>query len=249
LHLSILTSRNFKAGRIEEAIVDGCLQTDRIILQQQHSIGDFSGSTAVFVLFDADLPAMAAAATTAATKLPTSGRFFVGNIGDSRCVLSANGGVAEVLTIDHKATREDERARVEAAGAMVINNRIAGVLAVTRSFGDIEFKVLPPGLESLDDGSSSGGTNGSSAAAGNGNSSGTGNENDNAPSPTAAGGAISITTTGIGGTGHDGGATEACVNRNAGGGNGLSPVLAVPEVVERRITPKDEFLVLGTVSF
>jgi len=134
LHLSIVTSAFFKEDNITDAIIDGCLQTDRIILQEQHAIGDFSGSTAVFVLFDV-LPSDKA----------TSGRFFVGNVGDSRCILSVNG-VAKVLTIDHKATREDERARVEAAGSTIINNRIAGVLAVTRAFGDKEFKQLPPDI-------------------------------------------------------------------------------------------------------
>jgi serine/threonine protein phosphatase PrpC len=37
---------------------------------------------------------------------------------------------------------QDEQARVEAAGGRVRNDRINGVLAVSRSFGDVEHKGL-----------------------------------------------------------------------------------------------------------
>ena len=77
----------------------------------------------------------------------------------------------------------------------MINNRIAGVLAVTRSFGDIEFKTLPAECEVSTDA----GTEGSG-------------EGGNSDSQTL----------------------------------GASPVLALPEVVERQIATEDEFLVLGT---
>jgi serine/threonine protein phosphatase PrpC len=56
------------------------------------------------------------------------------------------------MTEDHKPTREDEQKRIRDAGGFVINNRVMGELAVSRAFGDAEFKkgiqvdLLPPPL-------------------------------------------------------------------------------------------------------
>ncbi|CAM9875621.1 unnamed protein product, partial [Scytosiphon promiscuus] len=63
------------------------------------------------------------------------------NIGDSRAVL-ARGGKAERLTYDHKADDESEKERVSAAGGFVLRNRVLGILAVSRSFGNQGMKEL-----------------------------------------------------------------------------------------------------------
>jgi len=63
------------------------------------------------------------------------------NVGDSRAVLSRRGEAVE-LSSDHKCTREDEEARIKAAGGWIAKGRLCGVIAVTRSFGDIEHKRL-----------------------------------------------------------------------------------------------------------
>lgn len=44
------------------------------------------------------------------------------------------------MTLDHKPAREDESKRIRDAGGFVINNRVMGELAVSRAFGDSEFK-------------------------------------------------------------------------------------------------------------
>ena len=44
------------------------------------------------------------------------------------------------LSQDHKPSREDEAKRIRDAGGFVINNRVMGELAVSRAFGDAEFK-------------------------------------------------------------------------------------------------------------
>lgn len=44
------------------------------------------------------------------------------------------------LSVDHKPAREDEAQRIRDAGGFVINNRVMGELAVSRAFGDCEFK-------------------------------------------------------------------------------------------------------------
>ena len=60
---------------------------------------------------------------------------FVSPLRDSRAVL-ARGGKAVRLTYDHKAEDASERERVMAAGGFVLRNRVLGILAVSRSFGN-----------------------------------------------------------------------------------------------------------------
>lgn len=59
----------------------------------------------------------------------------------SRAVL-ARGGKAERLTYDHKAEDASEQERVNAAGGFVLRNRVLGILAVSRSFGNQGMKEL-----------------------------------------------------------------------------------------------------------
>lgn len=54
---------------------------------------------------------------------------------NSRAVL-CRGGKAQRLTYDHKAEDRAEQERVEAAGGFVMRNRVLGILAVSRSFGN-----------------------------------------------------------------------------------------------------------------
>eukprot|EP00756_Hemistasia_phaeocysticola_P003558 Hpha_TRINITY_DN12310_c0_g1::TRINITY_DN12310_c0_g1_i1::g.155923::m.155923 len=62
------------------------------------------------------------------------------NIGDSRTVAVSPEGRAELLTRDHKPSDEAERARIRAAGGWVAGGRVDGQLAVSRAFGDVEYK-------------------------------------------------------------------------------------------------------------
>lgn len=76
--------------------------------------------------------------TTAVVALVGTRMLYVANCGDSRAVLCRNGA-AVALTDDHKAAREDETARVEAAGGQILfwnGVRVMGVLAVSRAIGD-----------------------------------------------------------------------------------------------------------------
>ena len=76
--------------------------------------------------------------TTAVVTLISSKSIYVANCGDSRAVLCRNGKAA-ALTDDHKAAREDETARVEAAGGQILfwnGVRVMGLLAVSRAIGD-----------------------------------------------------------------------------------------------------------------
>ncbi|CAM6093823.1 unnamed protein product [Calypogeia fissa] len=76
--------------------------------------------------------------STAVVAVVGSCQIIVANCGDSRAVLS-RGGLAIALSNDHKPEREDEMARVEAAGGRVIfwnGYRVLGVLAMSRAIGD-----------------------------------------------------------------------------------------------------------------
>ncbi|KAG5502809.1 hypothetical protein JKF63_04577 [Porcisia hertigi] len=64
----------------------------------------------------------------------------VGNVGDSRVVACING-VCVPLTEDHKPNNEEERKRIESCAGRVENNRVDGSLAVSRAFGDREYKL------------------------------------------------------------------------------------------------------------
>ena len=101
------------------------------------------------------------AGSTATTALIIGRRAYCANVGDSRTVLCARG-VARALSSDHKPTREDEAARVKAAGGFIVHGRVMGELAVSRAFGDVEFKkpigeILEPGEAELWSGGGDGG--------------------------------------------------------------------------------------------
>jgi serine/threonine protein phosphatase PrpC len=64
----------------------------------------------------------------------------VGWVGDSRAVLCRAGTPVE-LSRDHKANRDDEKARIRAAGGTVDRQgRLYGDIAVSRAFGDLQHK-------------------------------------------------------------------------------------------------------------
>uniref|UniRef100_A0A1J3FDI0 protein-serine/threonine phosphatase n=1 Tax=Noccaea caerulescens TaxID=107243 RepID=A0A1J3FDI0_NOCCA len=88
-------------------------------------------------------PETVGSTSVVAVVFPT--HIFVANCGDSRAVL-CRGKTALPLSTDHKPDREDEAARIEAAGGKVIQwngARVFGVLAMSRSIGD---RYLKPSI-------------------------------------------------------------------------------------------------------
>lgn len=85
--------------------------------------------------------------STAVVAVVCSSHIIVANCGDSRAVL-CRGKEPVPLSVDHKPNREDEYARIEAAGGKVIQwngYRVFGVLAMSRSLGDRYLKpwIIP----------------------------------------------------------------------------------------------------------
>lgn len=102
-------------------------------------------------------PAASAASSAIATpqsseathaKLKTSASrhrvLYTANVGDARIVLCRNGKALR-LSYDHKGSDENEGKRVANAGGLILNNRVNGVLAVTRALGDAYMKDLVTG--------------------------------------------------------------------------------------------------------
>jgi len=64
---------------------------------------------------------------------------YCANVGDSRCVLISNDSVNRI-SYDHKCEDKNERERIKKAGGYVQNGRLMGVINLSRSIGDLDFK-------------------------------------------------------------------------------------------------------------
>ncbi|XP_010925402.1 protein phosphatase 2C 50 [Elaeis guineensis] len=85
--------------------------------------------------------------STAVVAVICSSHIVIANCGDSRAVL-CRGKEPMALSVDHKPSRDDEYARIEASGGKVIQwngYRVFGVLAMSRSIGDRYLKpwIIP----------------------------------------------------------------------------------------------------------
>lgn len=101
-------------GHISSALVKAFLRCDK-------EFGELSQGTYV--------------GTTAVVAVMSKCQVWVANVGDSRAVLCRNK-VAVPLSVDHKASRDDEVVRVRAAGGHVWWDRVMGELAISRAIGD-----------------------------------------------------------------------------------------------------------------
>lgn len=67
------------------------------------------------------------------------GILYCANVGDSSCVLVHNKA-AEMISVDHKCTNADEIKRIQKAGGTIDEDRLNGILAVSRCIGDFDLK-------------------------------------------------------------------------------------------------------------
>jgi len=124
LHKNIVEDPEFAKGNIEEAIKNGFAKTEQHIIAQSLQGHWTSGSTGVIgILIDDWL--------------------YIANVGDSEAVMVKKNGSAldsVLLSEKHKPSDPAEKERVDKAGGQVFFGRVMGTLAVSRAFGDIEFK-------------------------------------------------------------------------------------------------------------
>ncbi|KAG0492132.1 hypothetical protein HPP92_005530 [Vanilla planifolia] len=133
----------------ERAITDCFLKVDDEVGGKGHREGCLEspsenslGSSAI-----SDPIAPETVGSTAVVSIICSSHIIIANCGDSRAVL-CRGKQALPLSVDHKPNRQDEYARIEAAGGKVIQwngYRVFGVLAMSRSIGDRYLKpwIIP----------------------------------------------------------------------------------------------------------
>ncbi|EEB08727.1 protein phosphatase 2C Ptc3 [Schizosaccharomyces japonicus yFS275] len=119
-------SEDFQKGDFEAALKQTFVEADKTILEDERFHTDPSGCTATVIL-------------------RVGRKLYCANAGDSRTVLGARG-VAKPLSVDHKPSNDEEKARICAAGGRVDFGRVNGNLALSRAIGDFEFKSsdLPP---------------------------------------------------------------------------------------------------------
>ena len=117
------------AGECDWAAIDKIME---------HAVTDcFEAADARFVAESAKPQA----GSTAITALLLGRRLYVSNVGDSRAVVCTGAGEALAMSEDHAPSRPDEAERIRKAGGFVIHKRVMGELAVSRAFGDVEFKT------------------------------------------------------------------------------------------------------------
>nr|DAD31854.1 TPA_asm: hypothetical protein HUJ06_010705 [Nelumbo nucifera] len=98
---------------LPRALVAGFVKTDK----EFQSRGETSGTTATFVIVD-------------------GWTVTVASVGDSRCILDAQGGSVSILTVDHRLEENlEERERVTASGGEVGRLSIVGGVELSKAGG------------------------------------------------------------------------------------------------------------------
>ncbi|WFD39454.1 protein-serine/threonine phosphatase [Malassezia japonica] len=121
---------------VREVLNNTFLHVDRQLEIDSESAGVRSGCTAVTSLLRVEVDD--------APEKKERRVLYTANVGDARSVLCRNGRAVR-LTYDHKGSDEREAKRITEKGGFLLNNRVNGVLAVTRSLGDFSMKEFVVG--------------------------------------------------------------------------------------------------------
>jgi len=122
LHKNIIQQigNDVQNADIKKCVVQGFIDTDANLVSNKEK----SGSTAAVAII----------------RKSSSGKtLYTANVGDARIVLNRNGiGVA--VTKDHKSSDPDEAKLITNRGGLMVGGKVGASLAVSRAFGDSEFK-------------------------------------------------------------------------------------------------------------
>ncbi|KAH8083345.1 phosphatase 2C-domain-containing protein [Cristinia sonorae] len=122
VHRKLITQDAYKSGEYREAL-------RRTFIEFDEEMKSLTGNDAI-----------GASGCTAVTALVTKdNRVFVANAGDSRAVISS-GGLSKALSNDHKPGDPAETKRITEAQGFVRFGRVNGNIALSRAFGDFEYK-------------------------------------------------------------------------------------------------------------
>lgn len=114
----------------KDYIIKKCIDLDKYYLESLGDISQSSGTTATFSI----------------TQKLNDGKYktFICNIGDSMTILlkKNNNYNPCFFSLEHKPELPEEENRIKLSGGYVCSNgRVCGNLAVSRAFGDMEFKT------------------------------------------------------------------------------------------------------------
>lgn len=124
LHLHLIQNDKFKEGQISAALKEAFVETDNEFCERIANESMRAGTTALVCLIEDER------------------RLYLAWAGDSTCILIRDGEPVQ-LTQPHTAEVESERERIKQMGGecMYTNMwRVMGILAVTRSIGDPDYK-------------------------------------------------------------------------------------------------------------
>lgn len=123
LHTFLSKTEQWKQAKFDEALKQGFLDAEKAFLEKAISLRDPTGTCALVAIFHNQTKSL-----------------YVGNVGDSRAVLCRGGQVVE-LSKDLKPANSQEFQRILSKGGKVVNGRVNGLLAVSRSLGGKELKI------------------------------------------------------------------------------------------------------------
>ena len=69
-------------------------------------------------------------------------KYYVYNVGDSRCIALTKKNEIKILSKDHRPNLKSERDIIIKRGGFIKNNRVNGIMAVSRTFGDKKLKPI-----------------------------------------------------------------------------------------------------------
>lgn len=135
----------FKAKNYESALKDLYVKIDKELATNpkvKAKLKTYRNGSEGMYMSAADDIAMGCGCT-AVSAILTADKIYLANAGDSRAIVGLKEGThikAVPLSEDHKPDNIEEKARIEKAGGFVEENRVKGILALSRSLGDLEYK-------------------------------------------------------------------------------------------------------------
>ena len=117
---SITGTLPYKQHRYKDAFIEGFMSLDQHLYEVHRLNANTQGSTANMLLL-------------------TENQLYCANLGDSRSIL-CKGNRAIPLSVDHKPQLQTELTRILNANHYVRNQRVDGILALSRAIGDFFFK-------------------------------------------------------------------------------------------------------------
>lgn len=144
--------KSFQDGNYEQCLtdiyveIDKTLQSDPTAKKQLQTYKKQQDSSALMFARQGGDDIAMGTGCTAVSAIITPEKIYVGNSGDSRAIVGVKEGgtiKAVAMSEDHKPENAGERARIEKAGGFVEENRVKGILNLSRSLGDLEYKQNP----------------------------------------------------------------------------------------------------------